>query len=288
MECSDCKNKFKSKYSLQHHRKTAKYCLKLRGKKNENYKCTGCNKSSTDQFNFKRHKLNCQELITNRKITMLEKEIININIIKDKLIEDLKSQVQSLQKQMADISMKAVSRPITATTTNTINNNQKILNLIPLTEQHFEEQAEFLNIEHIKNGAEGYAQYAVEFPLKNRILCSDYARRKIKYKDSEGNIITDPEMTKISRKLFKAIENQNDALISNHITELQHKLFSKNSNCPIDMDEEESELFGFESNRMIDFITDLVNQRREIKDAASGLKTDMYYNILKNVCSMMV
>ena len=288
MECLDCKNIFKSKYSLQHHRKTAKYCLKLRGKKNDNYKCTGCNKNSTDKFNFKRHKLNCQGLITNIKIEMLEKEIINITNTKNEIILKLESQLQNIQKQMVDIYMKAVSRPITATTNNTINNNQKILNLLPLTEKHFEEQAEFLNIEHIKNGAEGYAQYAVEFPLKNRIMCSDYARRKIKYKDNEGNIITDPEMSKISQKLFKAIENQNDTLISNHITELQHKLFRKNSDCPTDMNEYESELFSFESSKMIDFITNLASQRRKIKDVASGMKTDMYYNILKNVCSMMV
>jgi len=264
--------------------------------------CNGCYKTFSIKCNYERHELNCKG---NKVVVKLQKQITKLkqdNILlsntnikleeninnKDNLVEDLKSQVQSLQKQMADISMKAVSRPITATTTNTINNNQKILNLLPLTEKHFEEQAEFLNIEHIKNGAEGYAQYAVEFPLKNRIICSDYARRKIKYKDSEGNIITDPEMTKLSQKLFKAIENKNDILISNHITELQHKLFRKNSNCPMDMDEEESELFGFESGKMIDFITNLVNQRREIKDAASGLKTDMYYNILKNVCSMMV
>jgi len=54
------------------------------------------------------------------------------------------------------------------------------------------------------------------------------------------------------------------------------------------MDEKETEIFGCEANEMIDFITNLINQKREIKEAANGIKSDMYYNILKNVCSMMV
>jgi len=295
MECLDCKNKFKNKASLLHHRRTAKYCLTIRGEKTDKYKCLGCVKSFSNKSNYERHELKCRTLIVRKKVSeekqklkeelkMVKKELL----IKDKLNEDLKAQVLGLQKQMVEISMKAVSRPITANTTNTINNNQKILNLLPLSDKHLEEQAEFLSLDHIKNGAEGYARYAVDFPLKNRLICSDYARRKVKYKDSEGMVVTDPEMSKLSQKLFKAIESKNDKLITGYVKELQKKLYSKNRNCSGEMDEKETEIFGCEANEMIDFITNLVNQRREIKEAAQGIKTDMYYNILKNVCSMMV
>jgi len=301
MECLDCKNKFKTKYSLQQHRKTAKYCLKLRGQTIEEYKCSECENTFSRRYGLEKHELICgnskltsklkKKIIKLKKINLiLEKESVKLKESKsndNKLLEDLKAQVLGLQKQMADISMKAVSRPITTNNTNTIN-NQKILNLLPLTENHFDEQAEFLNLEHIKNGAEGYARYAVDFPLKNRLVCSDYARRKVKYKDTDGKVVTDPEMSKLSQKLFKAIDTKNDRLITGYVKELQKQLFQKNKNCSGEMDEKETEIFGCEANQMIDFITNLINQKREIKEAANGIKTDMYYNILKNVCSMMV
>jgi len=294
MECIDCKNKFKTKESLSHHRKTAKYCLKLRGENAEinGIKCSGCNKNFTRKYTLKRHQINCNLKKEHKQIKEEKQELKNENkmlkqdvLNKDVLIVKLETQVLNLQKQIVEISMKAVSRPINNTNNNI---NQKILNLIPITDNHFEEQACHLNLEHIKNGAEGYAKYAVEYPLKGRALCSDFSRRKIKYKDKDGNVLVDPEMSKISQNLFKAIESKNDELISSYITELQQQLFNINTNSSSDMDEKESERFGGEANDLIDFITNMASQRREIKDAAKGIKGDMYYNILKNICSMMV
>jgi hypothetical protein len=48
----------------------------------------------------------------------------------------------------------------------------------------------------------------LEYPLKDKIVCTDFSRRKLKYKDENGNLIEDPEMIKLSQKLFKAIEEK--------------------------------------------------------------------------------
>ena len=48
----------------------------------------------------------------------------------------------------------------------------------------------------------------MEYPLKDKIVCTDFSRRKLKYKDENGNLIEDPEMIKLSQKLFKAIEEK--------------------------------------------------------------------------------
>ena len=284
MECQFCKKILKNKYTLQNHQAKTKYCLKIQKKILNDFPCKYCNKKLCSKRWLENHYNSCIPYHVN----ITKQAELAKHVTKDELIADLKAQVRYLQKQMADISMKAVSRPTTTTNTITTNNNQKILNLLPLTENHFEEQAEFLNLEHIKNGAEGYARYAVDFPLKNRLICSDYARRKVKYKDTDGKVVTDPEMSKLSQKLFKAIDTKNDKLITGYVGELQKQLFQKNKNCSGEMDEKETEIFGCEANEMIDFITNLINQKREIKEAANGIKSDMYYNILKNVCSMMV
>lgn len=72
----------------------------------------------------------------------------------------------------------------------------------PVTEELLLDNVQYLTIEHIKKGAEGYAEYALEYPLKDRLLCSDYSRRKVKFKDNDGNVITDPEMTTLARKFL--------------------------------------------------------------------------------------
>ena len=74
--------------------------------------------------------------------------------------------------------------------------NTIINNLTPITEDHLKEQAQFLTIDHVKNGVDGYVKYALDYPLKDKIVCTDFSRRKIKYKDEEGNIIEDPDWKK--------------------------------------------------------------------------------------------
>ena len=46
MECQFCKKIFSNKSNLRNHQATAKYCLKLQGRKNEEnkFKCNDCKK----------------------------------------------------------------------------------------------------------------------------------------------------------------------------------------------------------------------------------------------------
>jgi hypothetical protein len=76
-----------------------------------------------------------------------------------------------------------------------------------VTEEHFIDNVQHLTIDHSKKGPEGYAEFALEYPLKDRLLCSDYSRRKLKFKDKDGNLITDPEMTTLAKKFFNSIKN---------------------------------------------------------------------------------
>ena len=82
--------------------------------------------------------------------------------------------------KLENIAIKAVSRPTTKNTQ--INYIQQ---LQPVTEELVSNVSN-LTIDHIIKGPEGYAEFALEYPLKDRLLCSDYYRRKVKFKDKDG------------------------------------------------------------------------------------------------------
>jgi hypothetical protein len=64
-------------------------------------------------------------------------------------------------------------------------------------------------------GPEGYAQFALEHPLKDSVICTDFARRKVEYKE-DGSIKTDPEMSVLSSKFFKSIKDRNRELLKKY------------------------------------------------------------------------
>ncbi len=325
MECQYCKNIFSNKVNLNAHQKNTKYCLKLRHEENKiMYKCQHCEKTFSNSSNLARHIKLCKEE-TNKEIRNLEKiikeleeENIRYKIIieqKDKIIEEQKEQINDLQNKMENIAIKAVSKPTYVNNNNNNNSkNQIINNLVPITENHFKEQVEYLTIDHIKNGVDGYVQYALEYPLKDRVICTDFARRKIKYKDQEGNIIDDPEMAKLSQKFFKAIEEKNAILADEYLKELQNKYGYHLMNSTIEeIDENEIKVENNESeevenneneeverkekienkfttigNTLLEELFKVKVQKREIKEAANGCKPEIYHEFVKNVCSKVV
>ena len=129
--------------------------------------------------------------------------------------------MSNLQDKIENLAITAIKRP-------TIQNTQQryntiINNLTPITEEHLKEQAQYLTIDHIKNGVDGYVKYALDHPLKDKIICTDFSRRKIKYKDDDGNVIEDPEMINLTQKLFQAIKDKNSQLVSEYIIELKER-----------------------------------------------------------------
>ena len=134
----------------------------------------------------------------------------------------------------------------------------------------------------------GYVQYALEYPLKDKIICTDYSRRKIKYKDEEGKIIDDPEMCKISQKLFQAIEEKNSSLISEYTRELHEKYNISIMETNNEMDNNESDCFYTNLEMITEELLKIKNQKREVDEIAVGNKNDIYYDFVKDVCSKTV
>ena len=160
---------------------------------------------------------------------------------------------------MENIAIKAVQRP-TTTNMNKTQINNYIQKMEPISSEHMLEQAQNLTLEHIQKGASGYAEYALEYPLKERTACVDYSRRKMKFKDKDGNLITDPEMVKLAPMFFNSIKEKSSEIV-----------YSQNDP---NMD-----------SVMFEAVAKLFNMNADVKNGADGVKSDFYHDFVKHVCS---
>jgi len=322
--CEFCESSFTLKNNLNNHKKTAKYCLQKQFIET-NFSCSGCKKILCSKKRLETHITKCIEYLLNiqkEKYDMRFQQIISekekyqvelkhqdmrfqqilsekeklekdklIITEKDKLIKELEfklnekdKRIKELEDKMHSLLVKAVLRP--TVTTNTDNRiQQTINNLIPLTDDHLKEQAEFLTLDHIKQGALGYANFACDYALKDRITCVDIARRKVKYKNSDGQIVTDPEMTVLSKKLFTSIKDKNTKLTNQYKRELRDMILKKYIESGNDISDEETkelEITIDQINKDIQEASNLYYQTIEITD---GKKPDIYHDFIREVCN---
>jgi len=272
MICDFCNNKFSSTSSLLFHQRTTKYCLVKQNKEIvKKFTCTGCNSEFTRKQDFSRHISVCKANNFIHDIVLENNQLKDrINLIqsqfceKDKQIEKLENQNKELQCTIEKLAMQAISRPTTTTTKNTQINNY-IQKLQPITDDILKDNVPNLTIEHILKGPEGYAEYAMEYPLKNRIICVDYARRKVKFKDSQGNIVTDPEMSSIATKFFQSIKDKNKFLIFEYGNAMKER-------------------FGDE----LETIVKIMDNKMNVDNGADGAKTEFYHDFVKSICNKTV
>ena len=267
MNCDHCDNIFKNKSILIHHQKTAKYCLSIQennGKKVKHlFQCDYCYKYLSQKIDLERHNMKCKI----RKEELIREEYKPIiSDLKEKLEEknniilEQKSTIKDLQDKLENIAIKAVQRPTTTNNMNKTQINNFIQKMEPVTRKQLVDNASHLTIEHIQKGASGYAEYALEYPLKDRIACVDYSRRKIKFKDTDGNVVTDPEMLKLAPMFFESIKEKSSELVYG-------------LNNP-EMD-----------SAMFEEVAKLFNTNADVKHGCSGVKTEFYHDFVKHVCS---
>ena len=157
--------------------------------------------------------------------------------------------------------------------------------MLPLTDEHLQEHVQNLNPLHVQNGASGYAKYALEYPLKDMIVCTDFQRRSCKYKDENGNVVTDPEMTKITKRLFSAIKDRNEELINEYSAELQAKWKTLNTSGPSEMNEEEMIDFSSKTNDALEFAMNVLSQKRQVNEMADGMRPELFYGFIRELAA---
>jgi hypothetical protein len=107
---------------------------------------------------------------------------------------------------------------------------------LSMTKEWLLENAKFLTIEHILRGPEGYADYALSYPLNNRLIIDDdyYDSEDkaefLKYKDLNGDIIVDVNGLRLGKMIVDSLKDQKRNLM------IEHEIDGFNHN-PIFMEE---------------------------------------------------
>ena len=260
MKCEFCSNEFSNKQNLNTHKKNAKYCLKIQGigsikKYKYNHTCKGCSKGFQMTHHYNRHVKSCKKIELVVSLNSKIKELEDENLLLKEKCKMLTNQLDKTEENYKDLAITAVKRPTTSTKNIQINNYIK--NMPPLLDQDIQNNVPMLTLEHHVKGAEGYAQYALEFPFKDKIVCVDVARNKIKYKNEEGDIIEDVGFNKMMTKLCTALKDRSFNLSQEHYEKLTDK-FSDEEMDEFNFMETAMAITKYAGGRESDFCKDII------------------------------
>jgi hypothetical protein len=255
-KCDYCNNIFSSKGNLETHQKKALYCINKRGLViNEKFNCDDCKKEFTEKRYLTKHLEKCNitkkyhdttKVITIQSIQILDLE--KQNKYKDEIITELKLQNSILLSKLENVAVQGVKK---STTTN-------IMNIENLTDEWLRESSKNLTIEHIQKGPQGYAEFASQHSLKNRVKCVDFSRQILQYKEDD-ELIRDKKGKKLSKKFFESIETQNKELIKDTMDSIREEMEDKS---PEEMDSLMNKM-----NKFLDMNTIELSKNNELKES---------------------
>jgi hypothetical protein len=132
--------------------------------------------------------------------------------MKEKIIRDKTAQISVLQDKLENIAVKGVMK---STITNKVTNNIKF----PLTKEWLNSNVKHLTENHIKDGIAGLARYAVDYPLKDRVVVTDLARKIMKFKNEEGDIVRDFKGRKTAQLVCESIRTPVQETVSKIVSD---------------------------------------------------------------------
>ena len=230
MNCEFCNKSFSTKSSLNNHKKTAKFCLKIQDNKEiYTFDCDYCKKIFTSRQNLNIHLLNCK----NKKIQSItkekDKEIEIIRKEKDKEIEIMikenkkqEEQIKELQDKLERMGLRAIERPTTTNTTTTTNNTLNITSSIDFNDVDKVKNIieDKLNINYVIDGQKGIANFIKDNILRDDngeliYVCTDPSRGVFKFKDTTGELKKDIEAKKLTSYILEGGIKKKSAIIGN-------------------------------------------------------------------------
>jgi len=142
MNCEFCQRQFSTKGILVSHQKSAKYCLELQNKNNENFPCNFCSKKFTSRFNLNEHFTTCKKKQNEEIEIKLKNEYTSqIDVLKEKIIilesnyqikiEEKDKIIQKLEKKLEKFENAVISNKHSTFDENKDNHNIPI----PLSEK---------------------------------------------------------------------------------------------------------------------------------------------------------
>jgi hypothetical protein len=155
---------------------------------------------------LKRHLKTCKQR---------EAAVVTSSAISEAQKDQYEAQNNQLLTLISQLQNTIINLQGNTSTGTTINRNNVVLNnLQPLTDEDLQEHLEHLTLNFIQEGAKGYADFAGSYPFKDRLVCTDKSRKKLKYKDGDGEVIDDGGGIKIAQRFFQAIAPRNEEIIN--------------------------------------------------------------------------
>lgn len=182
----------------------------LKEVKNE-YKIMKIKKEVSDNENceLKSRLISLEEKYNNLDKSYKELDEEYRKILKEASIDIRENIIENI-RAIEKVSIEAIKNSGNKLTVNNNNSKNYIQNLLPLTDQFIKDQSKNLELKHIKGKAKSLAYFANEYSFKDRVVCTDVARRNFVFKDENDNIIKDPKGVKITKKF---IENNKNVLV---------------------------------------------------------------------------
>jgi len=272
--CDYCKKEFNSKYSLMNHKKTAKYCIKMRQNNNIDivkitcFDCNYCLKSFTSNESLKKHLSNCLEKIKKHfydeieELKQIENELKEELRQKDEIIIELKMTIAELNiekniyKDDHESMKKLAMQPKTTTTNNNIYNNLSVFDKDILTER-LNSSLQNITPEQLYDGQKSVAKILAPC-LDNgdgtkMVSCSDKSRGTLVSKDKNGNINKDFNAKNLVDVIHPIVLTKADEVNKNDMVKREKSYKLKSLKDDIEKRENEIEQFkatmkGFKKN----------------------------------------
>jgi hypothetical protein len=127
-------------------------------------------------------------------------------IMNESSIRELETKPGLFNRTMAQLTGKNCARPLITTSV-----DQPSVDLA-ITKEWLLENVKFLTIDHILRGPDGYVDYFLSYPLKDRLEV-DYANAVVKFKNIVGETIVDSGVIILIKLIFDSIRVRNEELI---------------------------------------------------------------------------
>ena len=104
--------------------------------------------------------------------------------------------------------------------------------------------------------------------------------------NEDGNVIIDPKMDELSKKIFSKIKSTNEEILQNCLENLNQKFKEKTTPLLTKdlLDENEKILLEIETNRLIEEQKELVNIRNDVNEIVEGKDNLLKSRYIEKVC----
>jgi len=240
--CDFCKKYFKNMSSLNHHIKTAKYCLSIQSKGTykiiDDFICRYCNYEFKTKRNLQCHLSTCKKKLIfdikdelknqyNEEIKILkEKQIEEIKLLKENQLEEMNDKKKYIATLEAKIEIYEKDHDVisdiakqTKITTNNIVNNLAIYDIDKITKQ-FSNKLEYITKDDIINGQKGIASILAPCLYDDNgnkmLMCTDKSRLIFTKLDENNNKIKDSELKNLATIIKPLALKKADEIVEEH------------------------------------------------------------------------